>query len=131
MLGYRKQIGVLTDKHFLEKDGWALAKNDGKIGIVGVVKNDKSSEFLLGMFQEKISGPVGNQSVGNLSTLEWVRDGEKVVNAAVMQGLKDNRDYSYHLPPEGYKLLCSLTFASEEENEARVLSGWLCNENEI
>jgi hypothetical protein len=123
---YRKQIGVLTDKHFLENDGWTLAKDDGRIGIVGVVKNNQSSEFLLGMLHEQGAGP----SVDS-KTAQWVKDGEKAANAAVMQGLKENRDYSYLPPQEAYKVLCSLTFAQEEEKKARILSGWLCNEEEI
>jgi len=125
LLDYKKQLGVLTDKHFLERDEWTLAKHDGNIGIVGVVKNDKSSKFSLGMLQGTASDPAAD-----VKTAEWVKDAESVVNAAVLQGLKENRDYSYLPPQEDYKVVCSLTFAQEEEKEARVLSGWLCEKNE-
>ena len=123
---YKQQIGVLTEKQFLETDGWTLAKNDGRIGIVGVVKNKASSEFSLGMIQEVASDPGVD-----LKTAEWIKDAESAVNAAVMQGLKEGRDYSYQPPQDGYKVLCSLTFAQEGTTKERVLSGWHCEEDEI
>ncbi len=121
---YKKQIGILTDKDFLMKDKWTLAKSDGVLGIVGVFKNDSSSEILIGMFPNKS----GNFTV-NDKQMEWIKNGEIAANDAVMQGLKEQREYSYQLPQEDYNLMCVLTFSPKEGKEARVLSGLLCNED--
>lgn len=123
---YKTQIGILTDKEFLMKDKWILAKSDGVLGIVGVFKNDSSSEFLLGRFPQK-----SEILTVDARQLEWIKDGEIAANAAVMQGLEEQREYSYQFPQEDYNLLCVLTFSPKDGTEARVLSGWLCNEDEI